>query len=96
MSGVKRAYCGECCHFKHEDTDGFGWCYKLAEFNLEGVVHCSDPCICDSFVSCEDKRHHMAMLRKCQRCLKNADNKDMDVKAIGAAIDFCVDYLKSY
>lgn len=90
--------CGACCYFKHELTDGYGWCDKLAKFNLEGVVYCSDPCICDSFVSCEEKRHHMAMLRKCQRCLNDnvGTQQDLDIKAIGEAIDFIVDYAKMY
>jgi hypothetical protein len=61
-----------------------------------GVVHCSGVCILGSFVSEEEKRHHLAMLRKCQRCLhENIGTKnDLDVKAIGEAIDFCVDYIK--
>jgi hypothetical protein len=61
-----------------------------------GMVHCSGACILGSFVSEEEKRHHLAMLRKCQRCLhENIGTKnDLDVKAIGEAIDFCVDYIK--
>jgi hypothetical protein len=48
------------------------------------------------FVSEDEKRHHLAVLRKCQMCLKGVDNKDLDVKAIGEAIDFVVEYAKLY
>jgi hypothetical protein len=93
-------YCGACCYFKHELTDGYGWCDKLAEKSSDrcGVSYCSDPCRCGSFVSYEEKRHHMAMLRRCQRCLRDnvGTQQDLDVKAIGEAIDFIVDYAKMY
>jgi len=94
MKGEKEyRFCGDCCHFKHEDTDGFGWCYK---YDVTGIEHhCGDDG-CNHHISNDEKRHHMAMLRRCQRCLGNADNKDMDVKAICDAIDFIVDYAKMY
>jgi hypothetical protein len=64
---------------------------------MTGIEHfCGDGACKEHFTSNEGKRHHMAMLRKCQRCLRNADNKDMDVKAIGEAIDFIIDYVKTY
>jgi len=46
----------------------------------------------------DEKRHHMAMLRKCQRCLtENIGTKeDLDVKAISEAIDFVIYYCKSH
>jgi hypothetical protein len=82
--------CGFCCHFKHEDTFGIGLC-------KEGKpMYCGDECDCGDFVSVEEKRHNMAVLRQCQRCLKAADNKDMDVVSITRAIDFIVDYSKLY
>jgi hypothetical protein len=86
--------CGSCCHFKFEDADGWGCCVK--DPTGVGLTHCSGACILGSFVSEEEKRHHLAMLRKCQRCLhENIGTKnDLDVKAIGEAIDFCVDYIK--
>ena len=90
---IEERVCGACCHFEHEDTDGWGICPFQ---DVCDAMHCSDLCTTDKFVSNEEKRHHLAMLRKCQRCLKNADNKDMDVKAIGEAIDFIVDYAKLY
>jgi hypothetical protein len=39
-------------------------------------------------------RHHLAMLRKCQRCLHLAEYKDSDVEEIQKSIDFVVNYCK--
>lgn len=89
-------FCGSCCHFKYEDTDGWGLCPKLANRDGVGAAHCSDLCSCGGYASEGFKRHQMAVLRKCQRCLKNADNRDMDVEDICFAIDFLIDYAKTY
>jgi hypothetical protein len=40
-------------------------------------------------------RHHLAMLRKCQRCLHLAEYKDGDVEEIQKSIDFVVNYCKN-
>ena len=45
-------------------------------------------------VRCRELRHHLAVLRKCQRCLHLAGSKDMDVAEIQEAIDFVVEYCK--
>jgi hypothetical protein len=65
------------------------------------MCHCADLCSAtdgERFITDEVKRHHMAVLRKCQRCLsKNVGTMhDLDVKAISEAIDFLVDYCKLY
>jgi len=91
---VKERVCGGCCYFMSEDTDGFGFCPHVDISVCE--KHCSDSCSCGMFVSEEEKRHHLAVLRKCQRCLNGVDNKDLDVKAIGEAIDFVVEYAKMF
>lgn len=94
---MKEECCGACCYFKHEDTDGWGLCPKLREKTGDiEETHCSDLCTCDGYASEEEKRHHMAVLRKCQRCLKSAENKDLDVENIQKAIDFLVSYCKLY
>lgn len=86
--------CGACCHFKYEDTDGWGQCV----FAHCGIMHCSDLCTCDSFATEEEKRHHLAVLRKCQRCLEKNFIKlhDIDVQSVDEAIDFIVSYAKLY
>lgn len=88
--------CGGCCHFKYEDTDGWGQCV----FVHCGITHCSDLCTCDSFASEEEKRHHLAVLRQTNRY-----RRDQHVPSIyrmpnptdlGRAIDFIVEYSKLY
>lgn len=87
------SWCGDCCYFKGEDTDGYGVCYR---HEIVGdVCHCSDIC-CREYVSEEEKRHYMSLLRKCQRCLTTVGKDDLDVEAICGAIDFVVGYLKIY
>lgn len=87
--------CGACCHFEHEDTEGWGVCPFL-DAPIGEPMHCSDLCTADRFVSVEAKRHHLAMLRKCQRCLSenNWTKHDLDVKEVCKAIEFVVDYAK--
>lgn len=86
--------CGACCWFKFEDIDGWGYCSCVAGGEVSGVMHCSDLCTHAAFVSIQEKRHHLAMLRKCQRCLHLADSKDVDVAEIQRSIDFVVEYVK--
>ena len=92
--------CGSCCHFKYEDTDGWGQCAKLFKLHPGnvGVCHCSDLCTCGGYASEEFKRHQMVVLRKCQRCLKSNIGTEhaLDVEDICFAIDFLVDYAKLY
>lgn len=46
--------------------------------------------------SIRETRHHLAMLRKCQRCLENniGTKQDMDVRGVCASIDYIVDLVK--
>lgn len=87
--------CGACCHFEHEDTEGWGICPFQ---DVCDSMHCSDLCNTGNFVSVEEKRHHLAMLRKCQRCLSGniGTKQDLDVKEIGGAIEFVVGYCKKH
>ena len=87
--------CGACCHFEHEDIDGWGVC-PFQDSPIGSPMHCSDLCTTDMFASEEEKRHHLLVLRKCQRSLRCADKKDLDVKAISEAIDFVVEFVKLY
>ncbi len=83
--------CGACCWFKFEDISGWGQCPFE---DITGIMNCSDLCITGKFVSLQEKRHHLAMLRKCQRCMRLSDNKDMNVIDICNSIDFVVEYAK--
>ena len=61
-------YCGECCWFYAEDTDGYGLC-PLA---LMESKRCDEPCtISEIFVSKEEMRHHMAVLLQDKRFRSN-------------------------
>ena len=86
--------CGGCCHFKYEDTDGWGQCV----FAKSGICHCSDLCTAENYVSETQKRHYLAVLRKCQRCLEKNFIKlhDIDVQEVDEAIHFLVEYAKLY
>ena len=92
---IEERLCGDCCHFEHEETNGWGICPFL-DAPIGGPMHCTDLCTTDEFVSVEDKRHHLAMLRKCQRCLSGniGTKQDLDVKAVCEAIEFVVEYAK--
>ena len=74
--------CGACCWFKFEDTEGWGYCPHLADGETSGMTHCSDLCTQNKFVSNIELRHHLAMLRKCQRCLHLMDHKDVEIEVI--------------
>ena len=57
-------YCGECCWFYAEDTDGYGCC----PFQFGEVVACDRSCKSpDDFVGKEEMRHHMAVLLQTNR-----------------------------
>ena len=89
--------CGLCVHMKYEGTDGWGQCI----YARGGLCHCTDLCTAagdDVYSTEEEKRHHMAVLRKCQRCLsKNVGTiHDLDVRSISEAIDFLISYSKIY
>lgn len=87
--------CGSCCHFKYEDTDGWGQCV----FTHCGMSHCSDLCTAEEhYATEEEKRHYLAVLRKLQHSLSiNIGTiHDLDVKSISEAIDFLICYSKLY
>ena len=104
MEGIKREdaeqVCGACCHFKCEDIYGCGICAILTNDrpDTSGFCRCSDECLCGGYASEEFKRHQMAVLRQCQRCLhlNIGTEQALDVEAVCIAIDFLVDYAKLY
>jgi hypothetical protein len=98
MESKEEKICGKCVHFKYESMDGWGQCIFMHGC---GCSHCTDLCSSSDgkrFTPETTKRHHMAVLRKCQRCLsKNVGTiHDLDVKSISEAIDFLVEYSKIY
>lgn len=96
-------YCGNCCWFLHEDTDGQGICAKHYWNEPEDG---EDPAFsfcgrgaCKDFISREEKRHLMAVLihHNLWRRDNNVPNsRKMDnATEIGKAIDFVIDYIKT-
>ena len=87
--------CGNCCWFKHEDTDGYGICYM----HDECFPRCNNtPCL--DFVSNEQMRHHMAVLLQANRYRRDphvpAIYRMPNPKELGEAIDFAVGYMKTF
>lgn len=95
----KDKFCGGCCWFCHEDTDGFGICYQSNK-PLGDFFGCSHICHIQKFVSREQMRHHMAVLLQANRYRRD-DNvpaiyKMSDPKELGEAIDFAYEYMKVF
>lgn len=92
--------CGNCCWFKHEDFDGWGTCYKAEELGLQwDVKHCSgNPC--KKYISEQTMRHYLAVLIQHNRWRRDNEipnsRKPVDARELGKAIDFAVDYIKTF
>ena len=97
------SYCGDCCWFYCEQSDGEGFCI-LRKGEYADIVGCDVKCteVFDSsqFVSREEMRHHIAVLIQANRY-----RRDRHVPSIygmpnpielGKAIDFSVKFLKSF
>ena len=66
MEKEAEKYCGNCCWFYAEDTDGYGLC-PLA---LMESKRCDEPCTNGKFISRQEMRHHMAVLLQQSRYQK--------------------------
>ena len=91
-------YCGECCYMQCEDTDGYGLCYRRKEYGDARIIRCSDKG-CPLFVSEQAKRDHIATLIRANRYRRDQHVPSIyhcpNPTALGKAIDFAVDYLKT-
>lgn len=96
--------CGNCCWFKHEDTDGWGVCYgsKYAigyHIGDEGFPRCNQAA-CNKYVSNEEQRHYMAVLLQANRYRRDDHVPSIyrmpDPKELGKAIDFAYNYIKTF
>ena len=99
LDGTKACdgYCGNCCYFKHEDTDGFGLCYN-PDVTLD-EVRCSDES-CRNYLCIDKARHYIAVLMQFNRYRRDNDVPSIyrmpDQAEIGKAIDFGVKYMKLF
>ena len=86
--------CGGCCWFCFEETDGWGQCMHQEECDL---MHCSDLCTTDKYVSHEEMRHHMAVLLQATRWIEDSANRRMPTaKDYSEAIAFAYKYMKRF
>lgn len=65
----KEKFCGACCWFYGEDTDGRGFCACQKNKGID-MTFCSDMCE-DDYVSKKEMRHHMAVLLQYHRYMKD-------------------------
>ena len=91
--------CGSCAWFKHEDLMGWGICYHKSVGYLESSRNCSmKPC--KYFVSEAEFRHLIAVLIQANRYRRDnevpAIYKMPNPKELGLAIDFAVEYMKTF
>lgn len=93
----KEKFCGECCWFCHEDTDGFGICYQSNK-PLGDFFGCSHICHIQKFVSREEMRHHMAVLLQFNRYRRDDEGIYVcpNPTEVVKAIDFAYNYIKIF
>ena len=104
MSTTNHNYCGCCCWFKHEDTDGWGICYG----NESGIgYHIDDEFFprceqtaCSKYVSNEEQRHYQAVLLQANRYRRDDHVPSIyrmpDHMELWKAIDFAYNYIKTF
>jgi len=90
-------YCGECCWFHGEDTDGYGFC----PFLVYDMSKCDDRCRLPlKFVSKKAMRHFRAVLIQANRYRRVQSVPSIyrmpDVRELGRAIDFASEYIKVF
>ena len=90
-------YCGECCWFYAEDTDGWGLCGKQI---LCDSMNCSDLCTNGTFISREHMRHYQAVLLQANRYRRDDHVPSIyrmpDPKELGKAIDFAYEFIRIF
>lgn len=89
---TKDKFCGECCWFYAEDTDGYGLC-PLA---LMESKRCDEPCTEGKHVSRKEMRHHMAVLLQYHRADANMNYRFPGGEALEEAVVFAYKYMKVF
>ena len=89
-------YCGSCCYMAGEDCYGYGMCaYIFGE-----LVRCSDKCHNDHFVNKDDAERYIKVLEAHNKWRRDEHVQNsmpmQDPKEIRLAIDFAVDYIKTF
>ena len=87
--------CGDCCWFKWADNTGLGTCSKHY-FDVDRSFTMCDNIPCDNYVSIKESRHHLAVLLCHNRWRRGNGEKMQDPKELGKALDFAIDYIKTF
>jgi hypothetical protein len=109
MKESEEKYCGNCCWFYGEMTDGKGMCAEAKESAWKDFTHCDKKCWlarggCDNpcFVSRQEMRHHMAVLLQEKRWQEWYEGKREgkiglpDATDVIEARDFAYRYMKVF
>lgn len=96
MKKNEEMYCGNCCWFYGECTEGDGFCAnQFAE-----MMNCGDECTTNEFVSRKEMRHHMAVLLQLNRYRRDTHfpciYKTPKPSEVSRAIEFSVRYMKVF
>lgn len=90
-------FCGECCWFHGETTDGEGLCVDT-NYPMD-CVYC-DTDACKDFVSRKEMRHHMAVILQFVRWATQKTfplkYKPVDVPEVAKAAEFAYKYMKNF
>ena len=97
-------YCGNCCWFFGECTDGDGCCAKhyweVPKDGNDPMLTRCDSKACEDFVSDDEKRHHLAVLTQHNRWRRSdevpAIYKMPNPTELGKAIDFVCEFVKTF
>jgi hypothetical protein len=89
--------CGDCCWFKLEDIYGDGTCAKI----FAEITNCSDKCHkSELFFSKEQAKRYLHVLTEHNKWRRDDNVPNslpmQDPKEIGLAIDFAVEYIKTF
>ena len=100
----KKEYCGNCCWFFGECTDGDGCCAKHyweePKNGRDPMLTRCDSKACEDFVSDEEKRHHLAVLTQHNRWRRSDEVPNhcrmVNPTELGKAIDFACEFVKTF
>lgn len=97
----KDEWCGECCWFCFETTDGEGQCVEVGDDGYPMMMTRCDSKACKKFVSRREMRHHMAVLLQRLRVQEDDSGYSFEPKrkwpfGVFDAIRFAYKYMKVF
>ena len=96
LNKPSKNYCGECCWFVFENTDGHGQCMKVGGNGLPygKFCDCSNKS-CKRFVSREDKKRYIDLLHSFQNWMEN-NGRMADGDEFVYAVKFATEYIETF